>query len=179
MKDKVLKKSPVVIALYVISALLLAYTVYTVISTIVAIANYAAPMQTAMAASEILTYVLQALVTPLASTVTVFAAGTILNETRKLNPANYVSVKELEAAKAQKEPEKKVEVAKEVKKEDSKPVAKKPAAKKATTATKKPAAKKATTTAKKPAAKKSAAKKPAAKKTTTTKKPAAKKPAAK
>lgn len=175
MKDKVLKKSPIVIALYVVAALLLAYAVYTVISTLAAIASYAAQMEGGMKTGEIIGYVLQALVTPLTSAVTVGAAGFILNETRKLNPENYVSMKEIEAAKAAKEAAKLAKVAEKAAKtaeKNEEPVEVKTEAKPVEKATekapeKKPAAKKTTTT-----------KKPAAKKTTDTKKPATKKPAA-
>ena len=181
MKEKVLKKSPIVIALYVVAVLLLAYSVYTVIQTLAAIASYADQMEGGLGIGETIGYILQSLVTPLTSMITVAGVAYTLNEVRKLNPANYVLV-EKKAPKASEvaevieikdEPkvEAKTETKTEAKAETKKPTEKKPAAKKP--ATKKPVA------TKKPAEKKPAEKKPAAKKPAATKKPAEKKPATK
>lgn len=183
MKEKKFKQSAITIILYLFAALMLVYTIYQIYSTCTAIASYYEQMGSAPSASEIISYVLQAVVTPLSTAVLLLGAGCILNETRKLNPSNYVVVEKPAPAPAVAPAEKKDEkVAAPTKKEDAKKstaAVKKPAEKKATTTAKKPAEKKATTTAKKPAEKKpaTAAKKPAAKKATTTKKPEAKKAA--
>ena len=171
MKEKKLTKSPVVIALYVISALLLVYCVYLVASTVAYVISYYSSYSMSPAFGETLNYVLQSVYQPLTLTVVVFAAAKILNEVRALNPAYYATEEEIAAAKAAKKAAKSVNVEAEKKEEKVAPAddktftveatEKKPAAKKAPA--KKPAAEKAP--AKKPAAKKAPAKKPAAKKT--------------
>lgn len=179
MKEKKLKQSPIVLALYVLGALMLVYAIYQIISTCVAISSYYSQMGSAPKATEIISYILQAVVQPISTAAVLGAAGYILNEVRALNPNNYEVVEKpapkTVEAKAEGETSTVKETVATAKKATT--TAKKPAAKKTTTTAKKPAAKKATTTAKKPAAKKTTttAKKPAAKKATTTKKPAAKK----
>ena len=194
MKEKKFKQSALTIILYLFAALMLVYTIYQIYSTCTAISSYYEQMGAAPKATEIIGYILQAVVQPLSSAVLLFGAGAILNETRALNPNNYVVVekpapapvapstpaKNEETKKAtttaKKPEEKKAATTKKPVEKKATTTAKKPEEKKATTTAKKPAEKKATTTAKKPAAKKATttAKKPAAKKATTTKKPAAK-----
>ena len=122
--EKKLRQSPLVIALYVISALLLVYTCYIIGSTISYVISYYSSYSMAPAAGETIAYVLQAAYQPLVSTILVFAAARILNEVRTLNPAYYATDEEIKAAKeakkaakAKKE-EKTVEVETEAKTEE-------------------------------------------------------------
>ena len=157
MKEKKLKSSPIVLGLYVVAALMAVYAIYQIISTTAAISSYYSQYDAAPKASEIITYILQAIVDPLTTGILLFGAGYILNEVRALNPKNYIIVEKPVLAEGEVEETKKGILGAFAKKTTEEKPAEKPVEEK-------PAAKKSTTT------KKPAAKKPAAKKATTTKK---------
>ena len=106
MNEKTLKKSPVVIVLYVVAALMLIYDFYLIGSTISQITSYYAAYGVAPALGEVLGYIIQTALQPLVMTILLGAAAFILNEVRALNPANYATKEELEAAKAAKQAKK-------------------------------------------------------------------------
>lgn len=102
MNEKKLRKSPVTIILFVLAAIMLVYTLYLVGSTIAYIINYYAQYGMSPQIGESVGYVLQAVYQPLSLAALLGAAAFILKEVRALNPANYVTKEELEAAKAAK-----------------------------------------------------------------------------
>lgn len=102
MSEKKLIKSPVVIALYVIAALVLVYCFYLIGSTVSYINSYYSSYSMSPQAGEIITYVLQSVYQPLIGAVLLAVAGYILNEVRALNPAYYATEEEIAAAKAAK-----------------------------------------------------------------------------
>ncbi len=118
--EKKLRKSPVVIALYVIAALILVYVCFLAGGTVSQINEYYAAYGMSAKAGEYISYILQAVYMPLIMAVLVFAAGKILDEVRALNPAYYATDDEIaqakaakKAAKAEKAAEKAVEKAEE------------------------------------------------------------------
>lgn len=184
MKEKKYIKSTLVTVLYVVAIVVLAYAVFQLVSTVVAIADYGKQAGQAVPFKDAFNALLQAAFQPLVSAVLVFVGAKIYDAVRILNPKNYATEAELLAAKKAKEDAKNAKAqakqkakdnlsngakvmgtsnVKDVKLDVMNSSAQKSAVKKTTT--KKPAAKKTTT--KKPAAKKAPAKKPAAKKTTT------------
>lgn len=102
MKDKKLKQSPVVIALYVLALLGLAYTFIQIGSTVKYIVSYYSSYGMKPGFSEVLNYVMQAVFQPLSSSILIAAAAYILNAVRALNPSNYISKEELSAIKTTK-----------------------------------------------------------------------------
>ena len=102
MNEKKLRKSPVVIALYVVAALVLIYSVYLVGSTVSYISSYYGQYGATPGFGETVGYVMQSVYQPLVMSILLGAAGYILNEVRALNPAYYATKEEIEAAKAAK-----------------------------------------------------------------------------
>lgn len=102
MNEKKLRKSPVVIALYAVAALVLIYSVYLVGSTVSYIASYYGQYGATPGFGETVGYVMQSVYQPLVMAILLGAAGYILNEVRALNPAYYATKEEIEAAKAAK-----------------------------------------------------------------------------
>lgn len=102
MNEKKLRKSPVVIALYVVAALVLIYAVYLVGSTVSYISSYYGQYGATPGVGETVGYVMQSVYQPLVMAILLGAAGYILNEVRALNPAYYATKEEIEAAKAAK-----------------------------------------------------------------------------
>ena len=110
MNEKKLRKSPVVIALYVVAALVLIYAVYLVGSTVSYISSYYGQYGATPGVGETVGYVMQSVYQPLVMAILLGAAGYILNEVRALNPAYYATKEEIEAAKAAKKAAKTVKV---------------------------------------------------------------------
>lgn len=102
MNEKKLRKSPIVIALYAVAALILIYAFYLVGSTFSQIAAYYSSYNMTPGFTETAGYILQAVYQPLVMAILLAAAGYILNEVRALNPAYYATKEEIEAAKAAK-----------------------------------------------------------------------------
>ena len=102
MNEKKLRKSPVVIALYAVAALVLIYSIYLVGSTVSYIASYYGQYGATPGLGETVGYVMQSVYQPLVMAILLGAAGYILNEVRALNPAYYATKEELEALKAAK-----------------------------------------------------------------------------
>ncbi|MCQ2567368.1 MAG: Rho termination factor N-terminal domain-containing protein [Mogibacterium sp.] len=111
--EKKLRKSPVVIALYVIAALVLVYACYLAGGTVSQINEYYAAYGMTAKAGEFISYILQSVYMPLIMAVLLFAAGKILNEVRALNPAYYATSDEIAQAKAAKKAAKAAEKAEE------------------------------------------------------------------
>lgn len=105
MNEKKFRRSPIAIACYVIAALMAAYTVYTFVSTVSYISNYLASygMTVTDNFADSVSYILSAVIQPLALTIVVFMAGYILEEVRTLNPYYYYSDEEKAARKAAKQ----------------------------------------------------------------------------
>lgn len=102
MNEKKLRKSAVVIALYVAAALMLVYSGFQVYSSAKYVFSYYSQYGMTPAFGETAGYILQTVCQPLVMTILLGAAGYILNEVRALNPAYYVTKEELEAIKAAK-----------------------------------------------------------------------------
>ena len=96
---KQFQKSPVAIACYVISVLLAAYFLYVCATTISTINQYYASYDMKAGFGETLGYIVQSGLSPLVSAITVFMAGYILEEVRKLNPANWMTEDEIAEAR--------------------------------------------------------------------------------
>ena len=92
---KQFRKSPIAIACYVISALFAVYFLFICVNTIITINQYYASYDMSAGFGETLGYIVQSGLSPLASTITVFMAGFILEEVRKLNPANWMTEDEI------------------------------------------------------------------------------------
>ena len=190
MKEKKLKQSPIVLILYLLGALMMVYTIYQIISTCSAISSYYSQMGSAPKATEIINYVLQAIVQPIASAALLGGAGYILNEVRALNPKNYITVEkpapvtEEVISNAEEKPateKEAVTTTKKVEMPEKAATSEKPVAKETAIVAEKPVAKEATATTETPDSKETPAeaKKPVAKKADATEKSAstAKKPA--
>ena len=102
MNEKKLRKSPIVIVLYVVAALLLVYSCYLIYSTVQYINSYYSAYGMSAGVGETITYVLQTVYQPLAMVFILFASGNILNEVRALNPAYYATAEEIAQAKTMK-----------------------------------------------------------------------------
>ena len=102
MNEKKLRKSPIVIALYVIAVLTLVYACYQAGSAIKYVISYYSSYSMTPGFAETATYVLQTAFQPIVMAILLAAAGYILNEVRALNPAYYTTKEELEAIKAAK-----------------------------------------------------------------------------
>lgn len=102
MNEKKLRKSPIVIILYILAILGLAYAVYQVGTTAKSVFSYYSQYGVTPSVTETAGYILQAVYQPLTSAILMGAAGYILNEVRALNPAYYATKEELEALKAAK-----------------------------------------------------------------------------
>lgn len=100
--EKKLRKSPLAVILYIVSALLLVYSCYLIGSTIVYIFSYYGQYSMAPGIAEVASYVLQSAYQPLVFAFLTFAAARILNEVRALNPSYYTSKEEMKAAKEMK-----------------------------------------------------------------------------
>ena len=88
-------RSKVAIACYVISVLIAAYCLYVCASAIGYVNQYFASMGMPANFGVTLEYILQSGLSPLVSAITVFMAGFILEEVRKLNPSNWKTEDEL------------------------------------------------------------------------------------
>ena len=113
MNNKTLRKSPVVIGLYVCAALLLIYAIVQAGGSIKYVVSYYSQYEMTPNFAETAGYVLSSVYQQIVLAVLLAAAGYILNEVRALNPAYYATKEELEAAKAAKK------AAKTVKTEDT------------------------------------------------------------
>lgn len=102
MNEKKLRKSPIVIAMYVIAALVFVYCLYLLRSTLSYISSYYESYNMEVQVGEVVSYILQSVFQPFVSAVLLASAGYILNEVRALNPAYYTTKEEIEAAKAAK-----------------------------------------------------------------------------
>lgn len=92
---KQFRKSPIAIACYVISVLILAYCLYVCANAIGYVNQYFASMGMPAEFGVTLEYIIQSGLSPFVSAVTVFMAGFILEEVRKLNPANWKTEDEI------------------------------------------------------------------------------------
>ena len=100
---KKFRRSPVAIACYVLAALTAAYFIAVIFSTMSTIHQYYAQYQMSAGFGETVGYLLQNGLSPLVSAVTLFMAGFILEEVRKLNPSNWMTEEELAEAKEAKQ----------------------------------------------------------------------------
>lgn len=100
--EKRLRKSPVVIALYVLAALTMIYSCYLIGSTISYINSYYSQYGMSAKAGETFSYVLQTVFQPFTTAVLLYAGGAILSAVRALNPANYATEDEIAKEKAAK-----------------------------------------------------------------------------
>lgn len=100
--EKKLRKSPVVIALYVLAALAMVYSCYLIGSTISYINSYYSQYGMSAKAGETISYVLQNVFQPFTTAILLYAGGAILSAVRALNPANYATEDEIAKAKAEK-----------------------------------------------------------------------------
>ncbi len=96
---KKLRKSPIVIALYVIGILGLIYSFYVVGTTLAYISSYYKSYGMSPGFGESFKYVLQSAFAPFMTSVLVLAVAYILNEVRALNPAYYATAEEIAEAK--------------------------------------------------------------------------------
>ena len=94
-KMKQFIRSKIAIACYVISVLIAAYCLYVCASAIGYVNQYYASMGMPANFGVTLEYILQSGLSPLVSAITVFMAGFILEEVRKLNPANWKTEDEI------------------------------------------------------------------------------------
>ncbi len=104
---KKFRKSPIAIICYIFGAIFAAYFVATEVNTVSTIFDYYAPYQMTPNAGEVIGYMIQQGMQTLTATILVLMAGIILEEVRKLNPANWVTDDEIaekkEARKAARE----------------------------------------------------------------------------
>ena len=100
--EKKLRKSPVVIALYVIAALTLAYSFYLIGSAVSYMVSYYSSYSMTPGTGELISYALQSGYQPIVLAVLLAAVAYTLNEVRALNPAYYATAEEIAAAKAKK-----------------------------------------------------------------------------
>ena len=96
---KKFRKSPIAIACYVIAALVAVYFIAIMFSTIHSINEYYATYQMKAGLGETLGYLLQNGLGPLTNAIVIFMAGFILDEVRKLNPANWMTEEEIAEAR--------------------------------------------------------------------------------
>ena len=94
-KMKKFRRSPVAIVCYAIAALVFVYFAAVVVSTIISINQYYSSYGMSPGFGETLGYILQNGLTQLVSAITIFMAGFILEEVRKLNPANWKTDEEI------------------------------------------------------------------------------------
>jgi hypothetical protein len=104
---KKFRKSPIAIICYIFGAIFAAYFVATEVNTISTIYDYYAPYQMTPTVGEVIGYMIQQGMQALTAAILVLMAGIILEEVRKLNPANWVTDDEIaekkEARKAVRE----------------------------------------------------------------------------
>lgn len=102
--NKKFRKSPIAIACYVIAALILIYTISTIVGTVTYLQDYFAAYGMTMASNmkDSLSYILSSCVQPLSFAVLIFMAGYILEEVRSQNPDYYYTDEEAAARKAAK-----------------------------------------------------------------------------
>ena len=96
---KKFRKSPIAIVCYVFAAVFAAYFVATEVNTISTIYEYYAPYGVAPTVGEVVGYMVQQGMQPLAYAILVCMAGIILEAVRKLNPANWATDDEIADAK--------------------------------------------------------------------------------
>lgn len=98
---KKFKKSPIAIVCYVFAAIFAVYLISTEVSSVHSIYEYYAPYDMTPGFSEVLMYAIQQGITPLAAAIVTCMAGLILEEVRKLNPANWTEAAEEKAPAAE------------------------------------------------------------------------------
>ena len=96
---KKFQKSPIAIVCYVIAALLAVYFIAVIVSTMRTISEYYAAYNMSPGFGETVAYIMQNGLSPLVSAITMFMAGFILEEVRKLNPSNWMTDDELADAR--------------------------------------------------------------------------------
>ena len=96
---KKFRRSPIAVICYVMAAITAAYFIAVIFSTMSTIHQYYAQYQMSAGFGETLGYLLQNGLSPLVSAITLFMAGFILEEVRKLNPSNWMTEEELAEAK--------------------------------------------------------------------------------
>lgn len=135
MKNKALKRSPLSIVLYVLSAVLLVYAVYMVFSTVNYLSSYFQTYSTTIGSNlgDSFNYILTNTLSYFLYAVFLFTAGKVYDAVRALDSSNFESEADLAAKKKAREDQKKA-------KEDAKA---KVAAEKAKAAEKKTEAKSA------------------------------------
>lgn len=105
MNEKKFRRSPIAIACYVIAAIGMIYSIYTIGSTVAYLNEYFASYGMTVAGNlkDALGYVLSSVVQPFSFAVIIFVAGYILDEVRALNPAYYYVPSEKPSKKAKKD----------------------------------------------------------------------------
>ena len=96
---KKFRRSPIAVICYVMAAITAAYFIAVIFSTMSTIHQYYAQYQMSAGFGETLGYLLQNGLSPLVSAITLFMAGFILEEVRKLNPSNWMTEEEIAEAK--------------------------------------------------------------------------------
>lgn len=96
---KKFKKSPIAIVCYVIASIFTVYFIAVIFSTLHSINEYYASYDMQAGFGETLGYLLQNGLGPLTNAILIFMAGFILDEVRKLNPANWMTEEELAEAR--------------------------------------------------------------------------------
>ena len=100
---KQFKRSPIAIVCYVFAAIVAVYFVAVTVSTLSTIHEYYAQYGMKAGFGETMGYLLQNGLDPLVKAITVFMAGFILEEVRKLNPANWMTAEERAEAREAKQ----------------------------------------------------------------------------
>lgn len=96
---KQFRRSKIAIVCYILAVLFAVYCVYAIATAIVTINQYYASYGMSPGAGEVVSYLFQSAVSPLTTMITIFMAGLILEEVRKLNPANWATPDEIAEAK--------------------------------------------------------------------------------
>lgn len=96
---KKFRKSPIAIVCYVFAAIFIAYFASVVVTTITTINEYYAAYGMSASFGEVVAYLFQQGLTPLVAAIVTCVSGIILEEVRKLNPANWATDEEIAEAK--------------------------------------------------------------------------------
>ena len=96
---KKFKKSPIAIVCYIIASIFAVYFIAVIFSTLHSINEYYASYDMQAGFGETLGYLLQNGLGPLTNAILIFMAGFILDEVRKLNPANWMTEEEIAEAR--------------------------------------------------------------------------------
>lgn len=97
------RRSKVATVCYVLAALMMVYTCYQIGNTIYTINQYYGQYDMKATPNEYFTYIMQNGLEPLIHTVVFFMLGFILDEVRKLNPANWLSDEDIADKKMEKQ----------------------------------------------------------------------------